>query len=93
MLDLDAGYSLDDVAEILVSAQAKNIGKSELSGKEVFLFEIDYDDFLNLHSLLAGMGELEKKTQDSNFSRNAGEKYNFNQQYFKQKIPVRLVIE
>ena len=93
LLTLDRPMQFDEIEKMLSDQKAQQIVVSKTKNHKLFFFVISYENFLKLHSVLAGIGQIEKQTPDSNFEHNINREYNFNQQNFEVKIPVKLIIE
>jgi Putative zinc-finger len=92
ILKLDEQSNVAKIKEILFLKQTVDLSMQEHENAQIFLFKIPYAEFLNLHSDLAGIGQLEKSTPNVELYENINQSMSWQKQAFQQLITVRLEV-
>lgn len=92
ILKLDEQSDIAKIKEILFLKGTVDLSMEKQENAQIFSFKIPYAEFLNLHSVLAGMGQLEKSTPNVELYDNVDDSMSWQKQAFQQLITVRLEV-
>ncbi|MBU1087205.1 MAG: zf-HC2 domain-containing protein [Candidatus Omnitrophica bacterium] len=92
ILSMEDPRDIEMVKQRLELLKAIEIKQIEQDNVQILSFKISYENFLSLHSMLAGLGVLEKVTPNVDLHDNPEQSLAWQQEAFKQLISVELKI-